>query len=402
MVVEEAPAPGMDEATREAVTAAAVAAARAVGYEGAGTVEFIADGSAGLRGDRIWFMEMNTRLQVEHPVTEMATGLDLVEWQLRVADGQDLPLPQEEIRLKRFAMEARLYAENPAKGFLPSTGRLDHLRLPQTSDAVRVDAGVVQGDVVTPFYDPMIAKIIACGPTRDAASRALASACAEVEVWPVKTNAAFLVRCLRHPDFLSGDFDTGFIESRLGALTPLADPPPAVVARGALGLAASASEGESSSPWAFGALPGFRLNAEPVLEARLVFEGRIVTAPWRPQTPAPGGQGEAGIFLAGDDQIVVFDQGQAYALSADLAPGRSLGEARADGRILAPMPGRVVSVGGAVGDVIKKGQTLVVLEAMKMEHSLVAPFDGVLSSLEAASGVQVPEGAVLARLEKQR
>ena len=199
-VIEEAPAPGMDDATREAVCAAAVKAAKAVNYVGAGTVEFIADASEGLRADRIWFMEMNTRLQVEHPVTEMVTGQDLVEWQLRVASGERLPLEQDEITLDGWAMEARLYAENPQTGFLPSTGKLKHFRLPEGD--VRVDSAVEEGGEVTPFYDPMIAKLIAHGVDREDAAARLAEACGLVEVWPVKTNAAFLARCASHPDFV--------------------------------------------------------------------------------------------------------------------------------------------------------------------------------------------------------
>ena len=198
-VIEEAPAPGMDAATREAVCGAAVKAALAVGYEGAGTIEFIADASDGLRADRIWFMEMNTRLQVEHPVTECITGVDLVEWQLRVASGERLPKAQHELAFQGHAMEARLYAENPETGFLPSTGALTHFRLPA---GVRVDTGVEQGGAVTPFYDPMIAKLIVHAPSRRAAAAKLASACAEVEVWPVKTNAAFLARAASHPEFV--------------------------------------------------------------------------------------------------------------------------------------------------------------------------------------------------------
>ena len=215
-VIEEAPAPGMDAATRATVCDAAVKAARAVNYEGAGTIEFIADASEGLRADRIWFMEMNTRLQVEHPVTEMITGQDLVEWQLRVASGEPLPLKQHEITLEGWAMEARLYAENPATGFLPSTGPLAHFRLP---DDIRVDSAVEEGGAVSPFYDPMIAKLIVHADSREAAAEALAEACASVEVWPVKTNAAFLARCAGHPDFVAGDVDTGFIERRLDDLT---------------------------------------------------------------------------------------------------------------------------------------------------------------------------------------
>ena len=201
-VIEEAPAPGMTDEVRKAVCEAAVRAARAVNYEGAGTVEFIADASQGLRADRIWFMEMNTRLQVEHPVTEMVTGLDLVEWQLRIASGEPLPLAQDQIALNGHAMEARLYAENPLTGFLPSIGPLSHFRLPEKS--LRIDTGVEAGGEVTPFYDPMIAKLISHAPTRAGAARSLAAGCRQVEVWPVRTNAAFLARCLDDPDFLKG------------------------------------------------------------------------------------------------------------------------------------------------------------------------------------------------------
>src|SRR5215472_2108546 len=209
-VIEEAPAPGMTAGLRAEMGAAAVAAARAVGYGGAGTVEFIADGSKGLRSGAFWFMEMNTRLQVEHPVTEAITGLDLVEWQLRVAAGEPLPLKQDQIQRHGHAIEARLYAEDPARGFLPSTGPLAHFSLPTS---VRVDAGPEAGGAITPFYDPMVAKLIAHAPAREAAIEALAKACGEVEIWPVMSNAGFLVRTLSDPDFHAGRIDTSFIES---------------------------------------------------------------------------------------------------------------------------------------------------------------------------------------------
>ena len=215
-VIEEAPAPGMAPDVRAAVCAAALRAARAVGYQGAGTVEFIADASQGLRADKIWFMEMNTRLQVEHAVTEMITGLDLVEWQLRIAAGEALPLSQAEIHMTGWAMEARLYAENPAAGFLPSVGSLHRFRTPK--GGVRVDTGVEEGGEVSDFYDPMIAKLIAHATTREGAAAKLADACGQIEVWPVKTNAGFLARCLTEPDFVLGAIDTGFIEARLDSL----------------------------------------------------------------------------------------------------------------------------------------------------------------------------------------
>src|SRR5436190_1222643 len=220
-VIEEAPAPGMDEATRAAVCSAAVKAARAVNYEGAGTVEFIADASDGLKPDRIWFMEMNTRLQVEHPVTEEITGQDLVEWQLRVASGEKLPKKQDELSISGHAIEARLYAEDPVKGFLPSVGTLEHFDLGEDG---RVETGVEEGDAISPFYDPMIAKLIVSGEDRAEAIGELATILDEAEVWPVRTNAGFLFNALLDPDFGAGRIDTGFIERKLNELVPEPEP----------------------------------------------------------------------------------------------------------------------------------------------------------------------------------
>ena len=318
-VIEEAPAPGMDDATRAAVTGAAVKAALAVGYEGAGTVEFIADASEGLRADRIWFMEMNTRLQVEHPVTEMVTGLDLVEWQLRVASGEPLPMKQEEIRLDGWAMEARLYAENPSKKFLPSTGPLDHFVLPTAVDGVRIDSGVEEGGEVTPFYDPMIAKIIVRAPTRAAAAAKLADACAEVEVWPVKTNAGFLARCASHPYFVAGDVDTGFIEARLEALVGDGRPPEAVAMMAATAFAGLQATDDMPSPWSsLGRAIGFRLNGHPRAEMRLSVAGETLTVPLVDADFDP----DHGLLIAAEDQVVVFDAGDAYAFSPAVAERR--------------------------------------------------------------------------------
>src|SRR5207342_2877608 len=220
-VIEEAPAPGMDAETREAVCGAAVRAAQAVSYEGAGTIEFIADASEGLKPDRIWFMEMNTRLQVEHPVTEEITGQDLVEWQLRVASGEPLPKRQDELGINGHAIEARLYAEDPAKGFLPSVGTLEHFDLGEDG---RIETGVEEGDAISPFYDPMIAKLVARGDTREEAIGELASILDEAAVWPVKTNAGFLFNALLDEDFSDARIDTGFIERKLDQLVPNADP----------------------------------------------------------------------------------------------------------------------------------------------------------------------------------
>jgi acetyl/propionyl-CoA carboxylase alpha subunit len=388
-VIEEAPAPGMDAKTRAAVCEAAVKAAKAVNYEGAGTVEFIADASEGLRADRIWFMEMNTRLQVEHPVTEAVTGQDLVEWQLRVASGEPLPLKQDEIKLTGWAMEARLYAENPATGFLPSTGPLDHFRLP---GGIRVDSAVEEGDEVSPHYDPMIAKLIAHADTREAAAAQLAAACAEVEVWPVKTNAAFLARCAAHPDFIKGAVDTGFIDERLEALIS-----PAAPSQGAIEAAAAAlnvtGEGGEPSPWSpTQALAGFRLNGSRA-GARIGCNGEVFTA-------NIGGDLEADVLMTDEGEVVVFEGGEALVFTTPRATGADEASAVGDGSIRSPMPGKIVSVSVKAGEAVTKGQPLVTLEAMKMEHTLTAPFDGTVAEVAATAGAQVSEGLVLARLER--
>jgi acetyl/propionyl-CoA carboxylase alpha subunit len=388
-VVEEAPAPGMDTPTRDAVCAAAVQAARAVAYEGAGTVEFIADASEGLRPDRIWFMEMNTRLQVEHPVTEMVTGQDLVEWQLRIASGEALPLTQDRLTLSGHAVEARLYAENPESGFLPSTGALTHFRLP--NDRVRVDAGVAQGGDVTLFYDPMIAKLIAHGATRHAATAALADACRRVEVWPVKTNAAFLARCLDHPDFRAGRIDTGFIETRIGDLVPAREPSPAALRSAAAAFVAESTAGIATSPWT--ALAGFRLNAGGGIEIRLRSEDRS----WSIALPDRGVPPERPTLCA-DGQVIAFEAGDAFVFAEPHHHGGAT-EAASGGGILAPMPGRIIAVAVRQGERVRKGQSLITLEAMKMEYALTAPFDGEIVELSARIGDQVQEGAILIRLE---
>jgi acetyl/propionyl-CoA carboxylase alpha subunit len=385
-VIEEAPAPGMDAATRKAVTDAAVKAAKAVGYVGAGTIEFIADASQGLRGDRIWFMEMNTRLQVEHPVTEMVTGLDLVEWQLRVAAGEPLPLKQKDIGLTGYAVEARLYAESTAGGlFLPSTGRLEHFVLPPT---VRADAGVEEGGEVTPFYDPMIAKLIAHAETREAALAELADACDAVEVWPVKTNAGFLARCLEAPDFIAGDVDTGFIERNLATLTADGQPSPAALAVAGQAALMEADTGQDS-PW--DQLAGFRLNAAPEATVRLFLAGKPVMA------DAAASAAERASLITPDGEIVVFESGEAFVFSSH-PPADDHEGAASDGQVRSPMPGKVIQLSVKAGDVVTKGQAMVTLEAMKMEHALAAPYDGVVEAVTVALGDQVSEGAALVKL----
>jgi 3-methylcrotonyl-CoA carboxylase alpha subunit len=379
-VIEEAPAPGMDEATRASLTAAAVKAAKAVDYVGAGTVEFIADGSQGLRTDRIWFMEMNTRLQVEHPVTEMITGEDLVEWQLRVAAGGALPKKQSDLTIQGWAMEARLYAENPATGFLPSTGRLDHLKFP---NSVRIDTGVEEGDQVTSDYDPLLAKLIVHAPSRSEAAAKLAAACRDVEVWPVKTNAGFLARAAAHPDFLRGGIDTGFIARHTASLVRPSEPPPAVIEAAAAALLPQ----DKADPWQ--ALTGYRAACPAQTQVAVEIAERIYFA-----EPMSGG---AVRHVDGAD--LLFLDGDAWAFSSPRPRSGDEAEA-ADGMVLAPMPGAVVLVDAAKHKKVKRGERLLVLQAMKMEYSLVAPFDGTVTDLTVSAGSQVKEGALLARIEK--
>ena len=390
-VIEEAPAPGMDEATRQSICAAAVRAAQAVDYVGAGTIEFIADASEGLRADRIWFMEMNRRLQVEHPVTEEITGQDLVEWQLRVASGEPLPKRQDELAIDGWAMEARLYAEDPVTGFLPSTGRLDLLDLPE--GVLRVETGVEQGDAVTPFYDPMIAKLVASGGDRDDAMLTLATGLFALRVWPVKTNAAFLLACLNDSDFRAGSATTGLIAARGEALTEVGEPGENEWNVAAMALFApwyAAGEASGAGPWT--AAFGFRLNADPGpriavqhgRERRDVLLETCVDA--------------SGFAAPVEGGVLAYRAAQPFLFTLPVfTAGQS---AVADGAILAPMPGRVTAVEVAAGDTVAKGQRLLTLEAMKMEHGLTAPFDGTVAELNAEAGAQVSEGVVLVRVEK--
>ena len=383
-VIEEAPAPGMDEATREDICAAAVRAAKAVDYEGAGTIEFIADASEGLRADRIFFMEMNTRLQVEHPVTEEITGVDLVEWQLRVASGEPIPLKQDQLFIDGHAIEARLYAEDPAGGFLPSTGPLDHFDLGLEG---RIETGVEEGDMISPFYDPMVAKLVVWGDSRGEAIDQLADIAERVEIWPVKTNAAFIANCLRDEDFEEARLDTGFIEAKLDSLVS-SDEADDVIWQSAADFIVLADTEEHED------LPiGLRLNAPGVLATTLTHKGetRTVSAACSAtQTAATG--------FVDPARAVVFAEGQSFVFERQ---SRGSGAAAAgDGAIIAPMPGKVIAVDVAEGDTVTAGQRLMVLEAMKMEHALTAPFDGTVTELSASQGAQVQVEAVLAVVEQ--
>ncbi|MEZ5708172.1 MAG: acetyl/propionyl/methylcrotonyl-CoA carboxylase subunit alpha [Blastomonas sp.] len=393
-VIEEAPAPGMDEATRAAVCGAAVRAAQAVDYEGAGTIEFIADGSEGLRADRIWFMEMNTRLQVEHPVTEEITGVDLVEWQLRVASGEPLPKKQEELSIHGWAMEARLYAEDPAKGFLPSIGRLESLHLHATPPRYfRVETGVAEGDSVTSYYDPMIAKLVVCGSQRVDVIDDLMHMIASSRVWPVRTNAGFLYECLDSEAFRNGDLSTGFIAAAGDALIPAVEPADALWDAAALQMMADVMAGNDK------ALPnsGFRLNAPVRREVALASGGDIRIVPIPAIDDDNDGWLVPGTQLA-DGSWLLIDRGQPHRFAPARHEGSASGTA-SSGTILSPMPGKIIAVEVAKGDAVTKGQKLVTLEAMKMEHSLTAPFDGIVATLHANEGGQVSEGMVLVEIE---
>lgn len=383
-VIEEAPAPGLDAATRAAICDAAVKAARAVNYVGAGTIEFIADASEGLREDRIWFMEMNTRLQVEHPVTEAITGEDLVLWQLKVASGEPLPKMQDEIAMNGWAFEARLYAENPAAGYLPSTGRLEHLSLPE---AVRVDSGVEQGDDITAFYDPMIAKIIAHGPNREAALSKLAAACAGIEVWPVKSNAGLLARIAVDLDFCAARIDTGFLDRHGDSL--VATKPSEIAIDTAATVLSRNTDGD---PWS--ALAGFRIAGADDKRVRIRIGEQLLWGQSRPEL-------EANAVTIGET-TVLFDAGNAWPISLPVASEVEASHGAGDGAILSPMPGLVISVDVAEGDRVAKGARLLTVEAMKMEHSLRAPFDGIVEKLQVSSGIRVSENQLVVSIVKEQ
>ncbi|MGI8527427.1 MAG: biotin carboxylase N-terminal domain-containing protein [Pseudolabrys sp.] len=408
-VIEEAPAPGMSAELRAAMGAAAVAAAKAVHYSGAGTVEFIADGAKGLRPDGFWFMEMNTRLQVEHPVTEAVTGLDLVEWQFRVASGEKLPLAQKDVRLDGHAVEARLYAEDPERGFLPSTGHLFALQLPE-GEGIRVDTGVQTGDEVTPFYDPMIAKIIAHAPDREAALDALAGALDRTVVAGPHSNAGFLAALCRAKDFRAGKFDTGFIEQHLSELTGSVEVDPGMVALGAqklltrdANLAVARRELDHVlSPW--DATDGFQFDGPRKVVLPLLVDGEGAAA----EVAYAGGaamvtvNGTApvadAVVVETPDAIFVVRHGRQIRVTRrDPAAGEMHGSS--DGLIRAPMHGKVLAIFVENGDKVVRGQRLAIIEAMKMEHTLAAPADGVVAEIAAAANAQVAEGAKLMSIE---
>jgi 3-methylcrotonyl-CoA carboxylase alpha subunit len=412
-VIEEAPAPGMAPELRTKITAAAVACAEAVAYEGAGTVEFLIEGGS-LGADAPWyFIEMNTRLQVEHPVTEAITGLDLVEWQLRVAAGERLPLQQGEIAMAGHAIEARLCAEDPAKGFLPSTGPIVAFETPAL-EGLRVDAGVEQGSMISPFYDSMIAKLIAAGPDRATAIATLAQALEETAVAGPQTNAGFLHALIVHPAFAAARMDTGLIGRELASLAP-AGVDARAVGFGVTHLlwhahdAVEAERRESAnvgySPWS--AQDAFQLGAPRRQQVSVLVDGTPakVEVEWGPDGPrahVAGGQAataQGGMRVVGHgNPLYVLAGMRQVELRWPTFEG---GAIEADGdssAIRAPIIGRVAKVFVAKGDTVAKGDRIAVVEAMKMEHVLHAPRDGVIEKLGAREGDQVGEGALVAQL----
>ncbi|WP_299945004.1 acetyl/propionyl/methylcrotonyl-CoA carboxylase subunit alpha [uncultured Ruegeria sp.] len=403
-VIEEAPAPGMTAEMREAMGQAGVRAAEAIGYKGAGTVEFIVDASDGLRSDRFWFMEMNTRLQVEHPVTEAITGVDLVEWQLRVAAGESLPRQQNDLSINGHAFEARLYAEDVPKGFLPATGTLTHLQFPPEC---RADSGVRAGDTISPWYDPMIAKVVVNGATRAVALESLHRVLRRTEVAGTVTNLAFLGALTRHSGFASGDVDTGLIGRDLDDLvqeTGTGKASMVAAAMTALGLVDTGSE------------TGFTLWGALHRAVQLMREGEVVDLDVQVEGPdrqiwevdgtqliaqrsgswAVDGKPMPNVAVAGP-QVTVFDNyGQVFEVVDPLDRDASAG---GDTNVIeAPMPGLVKAVFATAGQAVKEGDRLAILEAMKMEHSLLAARDGVVAEVLTDAGAQVEAGAALVRL----
>jgi 3-methylcrotonyl-CoA carboxylase alpha subunit len=438
MVLEESPSRFLTPYLRARRGAAAVLAAHAIDYANAGTVEFIVAPDGGF-----YFMEINTRLQVEHPVTELVTGLDLVEWQLRIAAGEAIPLAQDDIVQRGHAIEVRLYAEDPDAGFLPGSGTLRMLRLPQPSEHVRIDSGVVEGDAVTIFYDPMIAKLIAWDEDRPRALARLRDALAECEIAGPKSNIAFLERLVRHPAIVDAGIDTGYLDRHLDEFLAPAAPDPALLlaaatvrllAQAEAARADAARGGDPTSPWAIA--DGWRLGhggarrlafvdeASPAGDRRIELIARGHGGDYRIELPAPAKAGGASHevagarladgalsaridgamrrFLAGsrDDDGRVHDGRQRLRLRAEAVYRRQDETGGgSDPRIRAPMPGRVVLVQARAGDAVEPGDVVLVIEAMKMELALKAPRAGVLAEVRATPGEFVEADAVLAILE---
>lgn len=413
----------MPEEMRKAMGEAAVTAAKAIDYSGAGTIEFIADVSEGLKADRFYFMEMNTRLQVEHPVTEMITGEDLVEWQLRVASGEPLPKSQDELSFTGWAFEARLYAEDAPKGFLPAIGTLEHLALPETS--ARVDSGVRSGDEITPFYDPMIAKVIVHGPTREAALGKLLASLEATEVAGCVTNAGFLAALCRHDGFSKGDVDTGLIDRDLDSLIEEPAMPEDAVALAALTALGLTRPAAGSDP--FDALAGWRIWSASrqfaLLEtggerqdvevhalgnrcfqvhlAKGAYDYQLIDVTGGAITYDRSGHRARAVVAEGKKGLTVFLGGHAYPVGLPDALSADEEASGAGDQLIAPMPGLVKVLSAKAGDTVTKDQPLVILEAMKMEHTLKAPRDGVVGEVLVSEGEQVTDGTILLALAEE-
>lgn len=413
-VIEEAPAPGMTPEMRKAMTEAAVTAAKAISYSGAGTIEFIVDASEGLKPDRFWFMEMNTRLQVEHPVTEMITGIDLVEWQLRVAAGEKLPKNQKDIPLSGHAFEARIYAEDPAKDFLPAIGTLHHLRFPPDTAAgarMRVETGVREGDAISPYYDPMIAKLVVHSANRASALAALTHALKSTEIAGSTTNIAFLAALAQDTRFASGDVDTGLIARRQHALATVEKPDRNVIARALLAASGTGNTAPTGDdPWDL--ISGYGHFHPLRRQASLGLDGQDVSA--LIQMRADGryeiqfGDEAAPLTIAGDGQrgavrwpghVTVFAGGAAFDFKLPDPFAQAAESGNGASSMRAPMPGLVKLVRAAKGDAVVRNQPLLILEAMKMEHTISAQHDGVIAEI-ATEGAQVTDGTVLVRFEE--
>ncbi|MBZ7925212.1 acetyl/propionyl/methylcrotonyl-CoA carboxylase subunit alpha [Ensifer adhaerens] len=422
-VIEEAPAPGMTAEVRHAMGDAAVRAAQAIGYVGAGTVEFIADVTNGLWPDQFYFMEMNTRLQVEHPVTEAITGIDLVEWQLRAAAGEALPKRQSEIGIDGWAFEARIYAEDPSRGFLPATGRLTTMSFPE--DGVRVDAGVRQGDRITPFYDPLIAKLIVHGPNRSAALAKLENALRACRIGGTITNLDFLARLAAEPDFRAGHPDTGLIDRSIDQLTATLAPSDAALALAAIVSTGALLPDGSADPWT--SLGHWQIWSDASRNVTIEHTGgrSTVTLAARGRDQFAVHTGTAALpvvildrfadgaraeisgaqhefrFLREGEQITLFLNGESYVLRLPDALGAGHSSEVADDEVSAPMPGIVKLIRVRPGDTVEKGQPLAVMEAMKMELTLSASRAGVVESVLVSEGEQVTAGAVLVMLQPE-
>ncbi|CTQ56598.1 Acetyl-/propionyl-coenzyme A carboxylase alpha chain [Roseibium album] len=422
-VIEEAPAPGMPEEMRQAMGDAAVKAAKAIDYSGAGTIEFIADVSDGLKADQFYFMEMNTRLQVEHPVTEMITGEDLVAWQLHVASGGTLPKTQDQLSFDGWAFEARLYAEDAPKGFLPAIGTLEHLALPE--DGARVDSGVRSGDEITPFYDPMIAKVIVHGPTREAALGRLLSSLEATEVAGCVTNAGFLAALCRHEGFSVGEVDTGLIDRDLQDLIEEPEIPADAIALAALTALGLTKPASGNDP--FETLAGWRIWSASRQFALLEFGGEkrdvevhalgnkrfavhlatgvreyeLVNVAENALIFDCEGHRARAVIVKGNKALTVFLGGNAFPINLpDMLSADDEASGSGD-QLIAPMPGLVKVLSVKAGEAVTKDQPLIILEAMKMEHTLKAPRDGVVGEVLAQEGEQVTDGTVLLALAEE-